>query len=347
MLNLITLNKLLLIIGGVAWGIYGVFNTNIVKKILPNSTAQKVVYILVGLSALFLMFNRNFYLPFLDKTVLPQSLLKKDNKPDNSTFSIKVKVNPNARIIYWASESNNDKNTPVSVAYGKFKNSGITTADKNGYANLVLRKMSGYSVKKGLFNKKLRPHIHYRYTLPNGLMSEIKTKYVKSKSSKSAKSPKSSKSSKSSRSSKSSKSSRSPRSSKSSKSSKSPRSSRSSSELKKSPFSDLTHIKKCRCPNRHINIHENNCKKQFNNNIAMPSNKSTSTVIPSPNIIKKTENVDKLFNQNQSFEHLFENNQEVNRSLDTILKDRDLNSNINKDKFPQIFYENTNTSESV
>jgi uncharacterized membrane protein YuzA (DUF378 family) len=299
MLNLITLSKLLLIIGGIAWGIYGALKINIIKELIPDQNIQRVIFVFVGFSALILMFNRNFYLPFLGETVLPQSLLNKDNKPSIGTFSIEVKVEPNVRVIYWASETTKDI-LPVSAAYGEFLNSGITTSDKNGIAKLVLRKPSSYTVKKGLFKKTLKPHIHYRYTLPNGLMSEIKTVYINKKESRLFRS----------------------RSSNSSTSSKSPR-------------SDLTKIKKCNCPNRHINIHENYCKEQFNNSI------ESGTIIETPNVVDKIDNFDKLFNQNQLIENIFENNQEVNRSLETILKDRDLNSEINIDKFPQIYYENT------
>ena len=316
MLNLITLSKLLLIIGGIAWGIYGALNINIIKVVLPNSTIYRVIYVLVGLAALILMFNRNFYLPFLGETVLPQSLLNKDNQIKNGTFSIKVKVDPNVRVIYWASESTKDI-LPVSLAYGEFLNSGITTSDKDGIANLVLRKPSSYSVKKGLFKKTLKPHIHYRYILPNGLMSEIKTKYVSKEGSKSSESSESSKESK-------------------------------SSKESNSPISDLTNINKCKCPNRHINIHENNCKKQFKNNIVIPNpNVGMSAIITSSNVVNKVNNFNKLFNKNNIVDNIFEDNQEIKRSLDTILKDRDLNSEINIDKFPQMYYENTNTNTNT
>ena len=39
----------------------------------------------------------------------------------------------------------------------------------------------------------------------------------------------------------------------------------------------------------------------------------------------KIDNFNKLFNQNELIENIFKNNQEVNRLLETILKDKDLN----------------------
>lgn len=169
--------KLLLIIGGIAWGVYGTMKINIVRRILPYENAQRIIYILVGLSALMLLFNKNFYLPFLDKTVMPKAFLTNDKKPLNATVSVEVRVPPNSRVIYWGSEPSN-KVEPVRVAYGEFENSGITTADTSGKAHLVLRKPSSYNVNKGLFRRKLKPHVHYRYTLDNGMLSEVHTKRV-------------------------------------------------------------------------------------------------------------------------------------------------------------------------
>jgi uncharacterized membrane protein YuzA (DUF378 family) len=61
MFTLVNFAKVLLIIGGVAWGIYGAIKINIIRHILPFPELQKFVYILVGIAALFLMFNRNYY----------------------------------------------------------------------------------------------------------------------------------------------------------------------------------------------------------------------------------------------------------------------------------------------
>lgn len=51
-LNLVTL--LLIIIGGVNWGLVGLANTDLVATIFgANSALAKIVYVLVGLSALY------------------------------------------------------------------------------------------------------------------------------------------------------------------------------------------------------------------------------------------------------------------------------------------------------
>lgn len=47
---------LLVIIGGLNWGLVGLFNIDIVQAVLGSMPAiQKAVYVLVGVSALFLL----------------------------------------------------------------------------------------------------------------------------------------------------------------------------------------------------------------------------------------------------------------------------------------------------
>jgi uncharacterized membrane protein YuzA (DUF378 family) len=181
--SLTNFSKIIIIIGSIAWGIYGAAKINIFKRITGNETILKIFYILIGVCGLFLMFNRNFYLPFLDKTVVPFSLMKKQKIPKDSTISIKVNVPPYSRVIYWAAEPLQQNQTPercVRVAYSTFDNSGITTADENGNAYLVLRMPDGYTVKKFFLDKHLRPHVHYRYSLSDGMLSEIFTKNITS-----------------------------------------------------------------------------------------------------------------------------------------------------------------------
>jgi uncharacterized membrane protein YuzA (DUF378 family) len=390
MLDLIKFTKLLLVIGGIAWGIYGAFGINIVKRILPDSNAQKIVYILVGVSAVILLFNRNFHLPFLGKTALPSSLLSKDKTvTEEGTFTVKVQVEPNVRVIYWASEPSSEI-VPVSTAYGEFKNSGIVTADKDGIANLILKKPSSYTVKKGLFNKKLKPHIHYRYTLSSGMLSEIKTKYVTKidflendipcdsesdsdskhkfklhnifKSKKSSESDSSHKHQHKLRHSPKSKHEHKLKHSSDSDSShkhqhklkhssdsdsshkhqhKLKHSSDSDSshkhKLRHSPKSDLTHVKKCKCPHRHSNIHEHTCKKQFSNSIIIPSMNIENVTINDFSSPTRLDNY-----HLESNKYLFDSNNEVNRSLNVILQDREISSNLHSDKFPQMHYEDIN-----
>jgi len=46
----------LVIIGGLNWGLFGAFNFNLVESILGMGIITDIVYILVGLSALYLIY---------------------------------------------------------------------------------------------------------------------------------------------------------------------------------------------------------------------------------------------------------------------------------------------------
>lgn len=45
---------LLVIVGGVAWGLVGLMNLNIVEMIVGGGTLAKLIYIVVGASAVYL-----------------------------------------------------------------------------------------------------------------------------------------------------------------------------------------------------------------------------------------------------------------------------------------------------
>lgn len=47
---------ILVIIGGLNWGLVGLFSYNIVDAIFGAGTVAKIIYILVGLSALYLIY---------------------------------------------------------------------------------------------------------------------------------------------------------------------------------------------------------------------------------------------------------------------------------------------------
>jgi uncharacterized membrane protein YuzA (DUF378 family) len=53
MKNIEVLFTILLIVGGINWGLVGAFNYNLVTTLLGDGTMTKVVYGLVGVSALY------------------------------------------------------------------------------------------------------------------------------------------------------------------------------------------------------------------------------------------------------------------------------------------------------
>lgn len=161
---------ILVLIGALNWGLVAM-NQNIVD-LLPNRTLKRVVYAVIGLSALLLALNRNTYLPFLGQTAFPCGLLK-TSIPEGELVQAVVDTKPNTMIVYWASESGEKKDNPWD-AYMGYKNSGVVMSDANGKAVLSVRPPSEYSVKW----KDLKRHIHYRECVKNGLLGEVKTVFI-------------------------------------------------------------------------------------------------------------------------------------------------------------------------
>jgi len=166
------------LIGALNLGIIGIFDLNLIEMLDPfvnKIKISKIVYIIIGLASLFLITNRNVYLPFLGDTVYPCNSLE-EHIPANYTEQTQVNVPPYAIVVYWASEPETETLTYASnplEAYKNYKNSGVVKADKNGIAILKFRKPQSYMVPSG---KKLDPHVHYRYCKYPGMLSQVYTK---------------------------------------------------------------------------------------------------------------------------------------------------------------------------
>ena len=175
------LNKMatvLLVVLALNYGLVGLNRVNLVDRFLGRGTwLQRAFYLLVGIAALSMAFNRDTYLPFLGETVFPCSLLQ-EQTPPGATRSVQVRVEPNAKVLYWATEpSDGGSIKPFDVAYGGYKNAGVATADHNGFVMLKVREPQDYTVPlKG----RLEQHIHFRSCseVP-GMVGRIKTAYVK------------------------------------------------------------------------------------------------------------------------------------------------------------------------
>ena len=86
---------LLLVIGGLVWGIIGVSKFNLVNWIAKKTitSIEPLIYILVGISALYYLFSRDFYLPFLGETVFPCEPLA-EKIPDNADIRQIINIQP-------------------------------------------------------------------------------------------------------------------------------------------------------------------------------------------------------------------------------------------------------------
>jgi uncharacterized membrane protein YuzA (DUF378 family) len=166
----------LLIIGALNWGLVGGFRINLVERLLGKGTLlSRGVYILVGIAALTVAFNRDTYLPFLGESVFPCSVLP-DQIPAGATREVKVVVQPGAKVVYWASEPSDGADVPnYQGAYREYQNAGVATADNSGTAILKVREPQAYTVP---FKGRLEAHVHFRVCGPTGFVGRIKTVFL-------------------------------------------------------------------------------------------------------------------------------------------------------------------------
>jgi uncharacterized membrane protein YuzA (DUF378 family) len=167
-----------LIVGALAWLSVGIFQINPVEKLLGfRSPAARVVYILVGICAVAIMFNRDTYLPFLGETVLPCAIIP-EQLPEGADTQVKVHVTPGAKVLYWAAEPATEGLKNIKDwrgAYLKYMNSGVVKANEEGVATLMVRKPQPYRVP---WKGQLEPHIHFRECNTDGMVSRIKTVFL-------------------------------------------------------------------------------------------------------------------------------------------------------------------------
>lgn len=167
------LARALLILGGINYLLLSL-NINLLNKF---PIVIKTIYILIGLSALYFIFDRDYYLPFLGKSVIPVG----PKKSINLALLKKIKLSglpPNTYVIYWGAIPNTQVIANPLDAYKDYSNSDIGKTDNNGDIIIQLECPSEYMVSKFGITKKLNRHIHYRFELPEykGMFSKVYTK---------------------------------------------------------------------------------------------------------------------------------------------------------------------------
>ena len=171
---------ILIIVGGLNWGLVGIFDFNLVQKISYFPMVEKGIYLLVAVAALVLMANRDTYLPFLGETVYPIPLNNLTPVLDNNKTSVVITNLPsNTKVVYWAADppaSDGNAYDSPQDAYNDYSNSGIGTSDDNGTLTVVINNPASYRV--GMLRGDLKPHIHYRYWKNNNLLSKVYTQSI-------------------------------------------------------------------------------------------------------------------------------------------------------------------------
>lgn len=166
------------IIGALNWLAIGVAKMNVLERVFgANSIVPRILYVVVGVSALGLAFHRDTYLPFLGQTVVPCSLIP-ERIPEGANTTVGVTATPGAKVLYWAAEPATEglkKMNDWRGAYLKYMNAGVTIADSDGTAKLLLKNPQPYTVP---WKGRLEPHVHFRVCGENGMMGRIETVYM-------------------------------------------------------------------------------------------------------------------------------------------------------------------------
>jgi uncharacterized membrane protein YuzA (DUF378 family) len=167
----------IVVVGAINLGVVAILNKNILEWIFgKNSVIIKILYGLMGLSALYLAFSRDTYLPFLGKTVIPCSILE-ERTPDHADTEVTVhSMRPGAKILFWAAEPATERLGAIKDwrrAYLDFANAGVTIADETGKAILRIRRPQPYTVP--MKSQPLEAHVHWRVCGEDGFLGSVQT----------------------------------------------------------------------------------------------------------------------------------------------------------------------------
>ena len=142
------------------------------------SAGKNLLYIVVGVCALYLAFDRATFLPFLGTTVSPCSVLK-ETVPENADYVTKVVVQgPGKKVLFWAAEPTNEHLSELNdwrKAYLGFENAGVAIIGNDNMVTFRVRKPQPYTVPVA---GRLEAHIHYRVCWGNGQMGPIQTVFL-------------------------------------------------------------------------------------------------------------------------------------------------------------------------
>lgn len=174
------ISKLLILFIVINYSYIKLYKIDLLNYITTNKTVFNALSIILIVIALYYLFNRDFFLPFLGPAVIPTS--KAPLKSEKQIIVQLTDLPSNTNVIYWASgESNKDFEDPLG-AYKNYSNSGMEKTDNAGNVTIKVACPGRYYVNKfGFKKRKLPRHIHYRYELPHyeGLYSRVYTEYVK------------------------------------------------------------------------------------------------------------------------------------------------------------------------
>ena len=102
----------LVIIGSINWGAHAlgynlvdILSTELNKLFKSNLPINNIIYIVVAFAGLILASKRSTWLPFLGKTVFPDSLIPL-KAPKISDTTIKINTLPNVKVALYNNANN-------------------------------------------------------------------------------------------------------------------------------------------------------------------------------------------------------------------------------------------------
>ena len=161
-----------LVVGGLHLFALGLFDVNLLESVFGRLAVW--VYLFIGMCALYVMMDRDTYLPFLGPAHIPCGALE-PRTPKGANREIVIQTNPHTKVLYWASEPATEglKDIPSwKGAYLGYDNTGITVSDEKGRAVLRVRTPQRYRVP---IHGLLEPHVHYRVCEESGWMGRVMT----------------------------------------------------------------------------------------------------------------------------------------------------------------------------
>lgn len=141
-----------------------------------NNVWLKAVVGVIFVMTVWLVMQRDTYLPFLSKAAFPTTLVKDAFIGVNGNVKqlIRVDAPDGTKLAYWAAKTSNVVQSTPRIAYDDFVNSGVALV-KNGQATLTFSCPSKYTVPWGHI---LDRHVHYRLMGDDGMMSRVHTVFV-------------------------------------------------------------------------------------------------------------------------------------------------------------------------
>lgn len=162
----------LVLVFGLYVSIASIFNED-------TSRFGQFICVFVFAASLYLIIQRDTYLPFLGNTAMPTSFFKTAVSPEGANVEAVIDVNApnNTKVVYWgAMPADKSKVMPnPTSAYKDYTNAGIATV-VDGKAKIRFFCPMKYEVPWG---KVLERHIHYRVITKDGVIGPVKTSYVK------------------------------------------------------------------------------------------------------------------------------------------------------------------------